>query len=219
MNNFSNQIKKLRASQNLTQEQMAQKLNISRQAVSNWENDRNLPDIEMLISISKTFNISLDDLILGENEMNNMTQKLIDDTNENKRAKLNLISVSVTGILLLFGFGLLILRSMIGDKINPDGTLEEPFFLVIFAFAFFTLGFTASLISFFINVVKFSKNKNSKTLKNNILLSMSPIFGILGLVFTLIEANSDLHTLPLGIVCFVVAVALIVYLLINRKKQ
>ena len=219
MNNFSNQIKKLRASQNLTQEQMAQKLNISRQAVSNWENDRNLPDIEMLISISKTFNISLDDLILGENEMNNMTQKLIDDTNENKRAKLNLISISVTGILLLFGFGLLILRSMLGDKINPDGTLEEPFFLVIFAFAFFTLGFTASLISFFINVVKFSKNKNSKTLKNNILLSMSPIFGILGLVFTLIEANSDLHTLPLGIVCFVVAVALIVYLLINRKKQ
>ncbi len=218
MNNFSNQIKKLRASKNLTQEQMANKLNISRQAVSNWENDRNLPDIEMLIAISKTFNISLDELILGENEMNNMTKKLIDDTNENKRAKLNLISVSITGILLLLGFGLLALRSIIGDKINADGTLEEPFFLVIFAFAFFALGFIASLISFFVNVVKYSKNKNSKTLKNNILLSLSPLFGILGMVFVLIEANSGVHTLPVGIICFVVAACLIIYLLIKRKK-
>ena len=218
MNNFSNQIKKLRASKNLTQEQMANRLNISRQAVSNWENDRNLPDIEMLIAISKTFNISLDELILGENEMNNMTKKLIDDTNENKRAKLNLISVSITGILLLLGFGLLALRSIIGDKISADGTLEEPFFLVIFAFAFFALGFIASLISFFVNVVKYSKNKNSKTLKNNILLSLSPLFGILGMVFVLIEANSGVHTLPVGIICFVVTACLIIYLLIKRKN-
>ena len=55
--NFGEQIKKLRKQKNLTQEQMASQLGISRQAVSNWENDRNLPDIEMLISIAVTLMI------------------------------------------------------------------------------------------------------------------------------------------------------------------
>ena len=46
--NFGEQIKRIRKEQNMTQGQFAEKLGISRQAVSNWENDRNLPDIEML---------------------------------------------------------------------------------------------------------------------------------------------------------------------------
>ena len=55
---FSEQIKDLRTREKLTQEQFAEKLNITRQAVSNWENDRNLPDIEMLILIAQNFHIS-----------------------------------------------------------------------------------------------------------------------------------------------------------------
>ncbi|MEI3218798.1 MAG: helix-turn-helix transcriptional regulator [Lachnoclostridium sp.] len=42
---FGDQIKDLRKKQNLTQEQFAMKLNVTRQAVSNWENNRNLPDL------------------------------------------------------------------------------------------------------------------------------------------------------------------------------
>ena len=55
------------------------KLNVSRQAVSNWENNKNLPDIGLLILMSDVFQISLDYLIKGENEMNNMTEKVIKD--------------------------------------------------------------------------------------------------------------------------------------------
>lgn len=97
--NFGEQIKKLRKQKNLTQEQMASQLGISRQAVSNWENDRNLPDIEMLISIAVTFQISLDDLILGGRDMNNMTEKLIKDGSENRRAKMNLFCIGFVLIL------------------------------------------------------------------------------------------------------------------------
>lgn len=61
--NFGDNIKKVRTERNLTQQQMADKLLVSRQAVSNWENDRNLPDIEMLINIALTFEVSLDELI------------------------------------------------------------------------------------------------------------------------------------------------------------
>ena len=67
---FGEQIKNIRQKEKLTQEQFAMKLNVSRQAVSNWENNKNLPDIGMLILMSDVFQISLDYLIKGENEMN-----------------------------------------------------------------------------------------------------------------------------------------------------
>lgn len=62
---FSDSIKQLRKDNKLTQEQLASKLHVTRQAISNWENNKNLPDIETLIEIATTFHISLDQLILG----------------------------------------------------------------------------------------------------------------------------------------------------------
>ena len=87
---FGEQIKSIRKKENLTQEQFAIKLNVSRQAVSNWENNKNLPDIGMLILISNVFQISLDQLIKGDNHMNNMTEKVIKDGSETRRAKYNM---------------------------------------------------------------------------------------------------------------------------------
>lgn len=59
---FGKQIKQMRLERKLTQEQMAEQLGVSRQAVSNWENNKNLPDLELIISISRLFSVSLDDL-------------------------------------------------------------------------------------------------------------------------------------------------------------
>ena len=70
---FSEQIRELRKENHLTQEEMATRLHVTRQAVSNWENGKNLPDIEMLMEISLTFQISLDRLIFGgEEKMNDV---------------------------------------------------------------------------------------------------------------------------------------------------
>lgn len=52
---FSEQIRKIRKENHLTQEEMAARLHVTRQAISNWENGKNLPDIEMLMEISRTF--------------------------------------------------------------------------------------------------------------------------------------------------------------------
>lgn len=73
---------RLTKKEGLTQEQFALKLNVTRQAVSNWENDKNLPDLELLILMSSVFSISLDQLILGGTDMNNMTEKLVKDGRE-----------------------------------------------------------------------------------------------------------------------------------------
>ena len=61
-------ITKLRKEQNLTQEQFAEILKVSRQSVSKWERDDAYPDTEKLIRISKLFNCSLDYLLKDELE-------------------------------------------------------------------------------------------------------------------------------------------------------
>ena len=56
---FKEKLKKLRKEQNLTQEQLAEKLNVSRQAITKWETSDGTPDIENLKQISNFFNISI----------------------------------------------------------------------------------------------------------------------------------------------------------------
>ena len=60
---FNLKLQKIRKDNNITQEGLADKLNVSRQAVSKWESGSAYPDTEKLIQISKIFNVSLDDLI------------------------------------------------------------------------------------------------------------------------------------------------------------
>ena len=56
-------IKKLRTSHNLSQVQLAKSLNVSKQTVSNWENNNILPSIDMLIKLSDFFSVSTDYLL------------------------------------------------------------------------------------------------------------------------------------------------------------
>lgn len=61
-------IKGLRIERNLTQEQLAKDLCVSRQAVAKWENDGGMPDIENIKNLAKYFNLSLDEFIYGNDE-------------------------------------------------------------------------------------------------------------------------------------------------------
>src|SRR5690625_39667 len=60
------QIRMLRKNKNLSQVQLGNKLNVSRQAVYKWESDKGYPDIQNLIALSELFDISLDGLIKGD---------------------------------------------------------------------------------------------------------------------------------------------------------
>ena len=65
--NFGNNLKKLRVDRNLSQEQLAEKLNISRQAISKWESGKAYPDIENLVILRDMFDVTLDDLVINDN--------------------------------------------------------------------------------------------------------------------------------------------------------
>ena len=70
-------IKKERIENKLTQEELAKKLNISRQTVSKWEVGTSLPNIEQLIQLTELLNLSLDNLIKGDKKME---KKIIKDS-------------------------------------------------------------------------------------------------------------------------------------------
>lgn len=87
---FGDRIKILRLSRNLSQVQVADQLQVSKQTVSNWENNNILPSIEMLVRIASVFSVSTDYLLELDNrqyiEVTGLTteqlahvQQIIDD--------------------------------------------------------------------------------------------------------------------------------------------
>ena len=78
-----NQIKKYRQSIKLTQEELAEKIYVTRQTVSNWERGKNYPDLNSLIMLCDLFNISLDILVKGD--VIEMKKQVVQDVRKFKR--------------------------------------------------------------------------------------------------------------------------------------
>ena len=111
-------IKELRIKNNLSQEDLASKLNVSRQAISKWEKDIALPDTNNLIMLSKLFGITLDELVNQDrsescsNSKEEVTSNSIDDdkaivSNENKdftKKPSFIITLSIIGALCFLSF-------------------------------------------------------------------------------------------------------------------
>lgn len=75
---LNERIRELRIAAGISQVELAEKLGVSKQSVSNWENDNIQPSIEMLVKIARTFNVSTD-FLLGEDnhiyiEVTNLTK-------------------------------------------------------------------------------------------------------------------------------------------------
>ena len=67
--NFAEKLRTLRKEKNISQEQLAEKIHVSRQAITKWETGNGIPDIENLIAISSLFNESIDSLVSEEKSL------------------------------------------------------------------------------------------------------------------------------------------------------
>lgn len=67
--NIGNQILTIRKEQQLTQEKFGELFHVTRQTVSNWENGKSYPDLQVLVDISDRFEISLDTLLKEDSKM------------------------------------------------------------------------------------------------------------------------------------------------------
>lgn len=110
---FGNLIKKLRTDNNLTQKELADKLNVTFQAVSKWENGKSVPDIAQLHEISKIFNIDISEILDGE-------------LKEKKKKKTGLIIAGFIIVIALIG-GLLILNQKANFAFKKITTYDSDF--------------------------------------------------------------------------------------------
>ena len=102
------QIKEHRQEAHLSQEELANRVYVSRQTISNWENDKSYPDVNSLVLLSEIFQISLDNLIKGDIEvMKDVIQKEeIEKMNRyGKTYTIMLISTAVSAVPLFMWLG------------------------------------------------------------------------------------------------------------------
>ena len=109
---FNENLKYLRKEANLTQEQFAEKLNVTSQAVSKWENGKNIPDLAIMLEISKLFNVEIDEIVKGE------FKKSVKLPNMNKKKNI-IIIILVVIIIILFSL-LIIISFKKNDSYNFD---------------------------------------------------------------------------------------------------
>ncbi|HGI5086078.1 TPA: helix-turn-helix domain-containing protein [Streptococcus agalactiae] len=105
------QIIRYRKQQALSQEELAEKVYVSRQSISNWENDKTYPDIHSLLLLSQIFQVSLDQLIKGDIEKMKYTITQVDKKNFERDTK---VMVTLMILLLISSYPLVYFLEWLG---------------------------------------------------------------------------------------------------------
>lgn len=151
-------IREYRKIYNFSQEQLADKIFVSRQTISNWENDKTYPDIQIIISLAILFNVSLDELI--REDLEEMKMK-ISNNRASKRADIySLIMISST-ILASLSIGLVV-------------ALPESKLILIVPIILFLPALWSSFV-----LEKFKKNNDLKTYKEILAFSQNKDIDVL----------------------------------------
>lgn len=79
---FSEKLKSIRKKAGMSQEKLAEKIGVSRQAITKWETDSGIPDIDNMMALSELFNISLDELLSNEKTEKKQTDYLYESVTE-----------------------------------------------------------------------------------------------------------------------------------------
>ena len=125
---IAEKIKKLRKDNNMTQEDLAEKLNVSRQTISKWETNIAIPDADNIVAISKLFNITTDELLDYKVQTVQKKKQFIID-----------MGVLLFGIIGFIVFAILLMTNQIDETssvitINGYGIAAILFLILIIAF-------------------------------------------------------------------------------------
>ena len=207
---FGNKIKILRKQNNMSQDELASILNVTRQAISSWERGITIPDINMIEKLSKTFSMGIDEIISGES-------KVIEKQYDRKGT----ILLYVSSILLV------VLNILISAFVYKEIKINTIFPVVIIIFIETTIFFTFanainnndfSILAGFDKKIEY----NSITLKR-ILYSIEAHIMISSIIFTCILIALGYFEVPKsmgGIIIILYTLELIASIIfINIKNQ
>lgn len=135
---IANQIRQHRVEHGLSQDELAEAIFVSRQTVSNWENDKTYPDVQSILMLSELFSVSTDELIKGD--VAAMQQKVADDRSAMKWLTIGMV-ILISGAILCF-----VVLSALWRTPSSIGNVAmgELVGLVLFAF-FYILGMAAAI--------------------------------------------------------------------------
>ncbi|MCX4302806.1 MAG: helix-turn-helix domain-containing protein [Clostridia bacterium] len=171
----------LRKQKNLSQEEVAEKLNVTRQTVSKWETNQSTPDFDKIIPICELFEISTEELLTGkkveeknEKQESSEKEKFEEKTMTKEEVRRKSAEVVSTSVLLYILSIVFIMIAIPVQKMNP--IVASAIFLFIIAIA------TTRIIKHYMSIPKFDKTKEEKQ-EDDI---VKQINSIIGAIFTAI---------------------------------
>lgn len=189
MAKVSKNIKKLRTEKSMTQGELAEKINVTRQTVSSWENDRTQPGIDMLELLAEAFGTGIEEIIYGEKRNIGLEAPKPD-----RRKTMNIVFATLGS--LLTATGLIIITVYIWDKI-PD------IFLALLSFLPLVVGGSVALWAY-------SKKRNSIGWSEGSSVAwVAGLAATLGLVVAMFSVDLEFYTAAVGLAVLILPIAFI----------
>ncbi|MBP3708703.1 MAG: helix-turn-helix transcriptional regulator [Clostridia bacterium] len=215
--NIGEKLFELRKEKNLSQEEVAEKLNVTRQTVSKWETNQSTPDFDKIIPLCELFEISTEELLTGnkqekineEVKAEEKTEKIL-TKEEVKQKSAEVVSTSVFLYVVSIAFLMVAIPVF---RMNP--IVASAIFLCIIAWA------TARIVKHYMSVPKFEKTKQEKKEEKII----KEVNGIIGSICTVIYFVVSFATMAWhitwiifiidGILCQIVKL----FFMLNEKEE
>ena len=131
---LARQLKVKREECGLSQDEVAKAIFVSRQTVSNWENDKTYPDVQSLLLLSKLFGVSIDELIKGDAVA--MQQAIKEDSRKMRLLSYGMIGFSVLAFLFLLMFSLVWQEPSGFARMSKGNIAGAATFIVLYAIGF-----------------------------------------------------------------------------------
>lgn len=174
--NFGEKLYELRKLKNLSQEEVADKLNVTRQTVSKWETNQSTPDFDKIVPLCELFEISTEELLTGKvqeekndniNVKNGESENKVLTKEEVRRKSAEVVSTSI--FIYILAVAILIVAIPV-LKVNP--IVATAIFLCMIAWA------TARIVKHYMSIPKFEKSKEEKR-QVQIIKQINSIVGII----------------------------------------
>ena len=153
--NLGERLFELRKAKSLTQDEVAEKLNVTRQTVSKWETNQSTPDFDKIVPISELFEIGVEELLTGKREEKQKKEEVQEEKVITKQEAKEKSAKVVSGSIFIYILAVALIMILVPVKhVNP--IVASSIFLILIGWA------TARIIKNYMSMPKFEKTKEEK---------------------------------------------------------
>ena len=146
----------LRKSKNLSQEEVADKLNVTRQTISKWETNQSTPDFDKIVPLCQLFEISTDELLTGEKSERFEKKQVVKEEKIPTKVEVRKKSAEVVSLAVFIYFVAVCFIMIAIPVLRWNPIVSSAIFLLIIAFA------TTKIIKHYMSIPKFEKTEEER---------------------------------------------------------